>query len=114
MVEFLVVQSQGDRFLRKSSDEFGEDLYELVNDDIVNKKAENIVRAKSFSKFVDVHKFINDRLFVMKVKNHPQVFLHRSYDFDPSFCAISCPSFSRSITIQENSPYAVLWELSKM
>ena len=114
MVEFFVVHRQGDRVLRKSLDEFEEDLYELVNDDIENSNSETIVRAKSFSNFIDVKEFLSNRLFVMKVKNHPQVFFHPSYRFEPSFSGFVCPSNSRMIHMPEDNQYAVLWELSKM
>lgn len=115
MVEFFVLHSQGDRLLRKSSDDFGEVLYEPVVGELEINDPENIVKSKCFTKFKDVFKLIKDRIFVMKVKNHRQVYFNPSYSFErQTLYKFLCPNTFSSIELPVNNPYVVFWELSKL
>lgn len=115
MVDFFVIHPDGERFLRKSTDEFGEVLYEPVNDDGNDSSTlENYVRAKIFHEYGDVDTFIGDKMFVMKVKGYRQVFHHPAYIFEESEpFRFLCPNSKSEINLPQDNQFSVFWELSK-
>ena len=115
MVEFYLLHSHGDRVLRKSTDEYGEPFYEPVSDNIENQNSENLFKALMFEKYSHLVNFLGENIYVMKVKNYPQVFFSLALIFKSfSPCGFIFPEYQSRILIPQNSPFVVFWELSKI
>lgn len=111
MIEFYVIDDEGDKFLRRSTDEFGEYSFERI-DNIDEEPAENLVKAKLFTLYRDCDKFIGSRLYVLKVKGYPQNYQLGVYCSKSSgLCTFLCPDGDSEIKLDNNS-ISVFWELS--
>lgn len=111
MIKFYVIDDNGDKFLRRSTDEFGEYSFEPV-DNIDAFQTENLVKAKFFSSYDDCDEFIGTGLYVLKVKGYRQNYqLGVLFIEDLNCFRFLCPNGKSAIDLDDNS-IIVFWKLS--
>jgi len=98
MASFFVLDGAGDHKLESEIDEFGEEIYNYIDEKLLADEKSNskkIYKCKNFESFDQAKDMLKDRLYVCKLKGYPEICLKSILGYDDTIDVLVLNSWQR-------------------